>query len=68
MKAKKDYLYMVITNYKFYAYSHRVVTSMQFSKFYLTYELLILSYERRLYHHLLGVPHFHPLECTLITR
>lgn len=28
--------------------------SVQFS-----YELLMLSHERRLYHHLIGVPHFH---------
>ena len=44
--------------------SHRVVNSMQFSKSCKTHELLILSYKRRLYHHLNGVLHFHPLECT----
>ena len=59
---------MLITFYKFYAYSHKVVNLMQFSKSCKTYELLYVSIQRRLYHHLIGVPHFHPLECTSITE
>ena len=60
---KQSAFYMLVTFYKLYAYSIWFVNPYQFS-----YELLILSYKRRLYHHLLGVPHFHSLECTLITR
>ena len=59
-------VFLCIYFYKFYAYSTKVVNLSQFS-----YELLILSYERRLYHHLstivdLGVPHFPSLEGTSI--
>ncbi|MEG0153644.1 MAG: hypothetical protein RR744_10825, partial [Cellulosilyticaceae bacterium] len=40
-------------------YSTKVVNLSQFF-----YELLSISTKRRLYHHLIGVPHFHSLECT----
>ena len=66
---KQSAFYMLITSYKFYAYSYKFVTLIQFSKSCKTYELLYVSIQRRLYHYLfIGIHHFHPLECTSITE
>ena len=66
---KQSAFYIFITSYKFYAYSYKFVTLIQFSKSCKTYELLYVSIQRRLYHYLfIGIHHFHPLECTSITE